>query len=467
MKPAAPASGANSVSHITREALEHPLTLGGKLAYGCGDLSSNLVWGLMVSFLMYYYTDIYVIPAAVVAWLLLVPRVVDAFCDPLFGYLVDRSGGRHVIRLMGFLAVPFGLMAFFCFLPLPLTGTAKIVWACGTYLILGIVYSAINTPYGALSNMMAINTRERVALNVFRMGGCQLGQFIIASATLPAIAWAGGSSSLHAQQLGMTYVAGAIGVAAAILWLVTSGGCRVRRPLPYEQHSLRQLTSVLVTNRRLHLSNALTYLNFTVFCAQGGLAIHYTRFILHRPASDAALLLTCTTIAAFTGVALVSLLTRRFGVRHTYLGLLVWQAANLLLMLFFSESFPIILVATALNFLASGPLSPLCLAMLSEAVDEGRDKTGVAAAGLAFAFNTLVGKLAAGMAGFAIATFLAWGHYSPTLVSADANLEWWLKAGFIGLPLCAVGLAFFLMLLSRRDEQTLSPAAASSQALGT
>ena len=30
-----------------------------KIAYGCGDAASNMMWGMTSSYLMYYYTDIY------------------------------------------------------------------------------------------------------------------------------------------------------------------------------------------------------------------------------------------------------------------------------------------------------------------------------------------------------------------------------------------------------------------------
>lgn len=423
-----------------------------KLAYGSGDLASNLVWGLLVSFLMYYYTDIYGIPAAAAAWLLLVPRALDAVCDPLFGYLVDRSAGRFVVPAMRFLAIPFGLLAFLCFWPLALPEADKILWAGITYLLLGVVYSAINTPYGVLSNMMAMTSRERISLNTFRLGGCQLGQLLVAGAVLPGITWAGGGSGIAAQQAGITVVAAVVGAASALLWLATARGCRIRRQLPAEKHSLRSLFGILAVNRRWHLSSALTFLNFLVFCSQGGLAVHFTRLMLHHPARDASLVLACETAPAFIGVALTPMITRLLGFRRAYLALLAWQAASLLVMILFRNNFPLFLVVLALQFVAVGPVSPLCLSIVSEAVDEGRARTGVAAAGLAFSCNTLIGKLAAGFAGFMASSFLAFGHYKATLEAADADLAWWLTAGFIGIPLASVILAAVLVVLSRPDQ---------------
>lgn len=439
-------------------AAEDGLSTRQKLAYGSGDLASNLVWGLLISFLMYYYTDIYGLPAAVAAWLLLVPRVLDAVCDPMFGYVVDRTAGRYVVPTMRFLAIPFGLLAFLCFWPLALPQTEKILWAGITYLLLGVVYSAINTPYGVLSNMMAVTSRERISLNTFRLGGCQLGQLLVAGAVLPGITWAGGGSGIAAQRVGITVVAAVVGAVSALLWLATSRGCRIRRQLPLEKHSLRTLFSILVVNRRWHLSNALTFLNFVVFCSEGGLAVHFTRLMLHHPARDASLMLACETAPAFIGVALTPMLTGRLGLRRTYLVLLAWQAACLLSMILFRNSYPLFLAVLALQFVAVGPVSPLCLSIVSEAVDEGRARTGVAAAGLAFSYNTLIGKLAAGIAGFLASSFLAFGHYTATLAAADADLAWWLTAGFIGIPLACVVLAAVLVFLSRADDTASSNA---------
>jgi len=244
-------------------------------------------------------------------------------------------------------------------------------------------------------------------------------------------------------------------VTSALLWLATSQGCRIRRQLPAERHSLRTLFRILAVNGRWHLSSALTFLNFLLFCSEGGLAVHFTRLMLHHPARDASLMLVCETAAGFTGVALTPMITGRLGFRHAYLMLLAWQAACLLFMFLFRNSFPLFLAALALQFAAVGPISPLCLSIVSEAIDEGRARTGVAAAGLAFSFNTLIGKLAAGVAGFLASNFLAFGNYHPAMEAADANLSWWLTAGFIGIPLACVVLAAALVVLSRPDKNAL------------
>jgi GPH family glycoside/pentoside/hexuronide:cation symporter len=207
-----------------------------------------------------------------------------------------------------------------------------------------------------------------------------------------------------------------------------------------------------MTNRRWHLANALTFLNFMVFCTQGGMAIHYTRFVLHKPAEYASFILTAPLAAAFIGAISVSRLTARFGIRRTYLVLMVWEMVCQCVIFMSGDDFAVTLAAMIVQYLAVGAVSPLCFSILSEAVDQRRARTGVAAAGLAFSINALVGKVSAGIAGFAIASFLAWGDYRSGLEVAGPELVTWLKAGFIGLPTLAVVLAFLIAFPSADDR---------------
>ena len=419
-----------------------------KLAYGAGDLSSNLMWGMTLSYLMYYYTDIYRLPAATVAWVLLIPRSLDAFLDPLCGYIIDRTSGKYVKRWIGWLAVPFGIFAFACFLPLPLSDTGKFIWALLTYIVFGAVYSGINTPYGVLSTMMTNTPQERVNLNAFRMVGCQSGQLIIAALTLPAARFLAGGDDLTHRQFGFAAYCGILSVAGALLWIVTARNTHIRQPFPSEKHKLSTLLSALWRNGHWHVCNILTFMNFIVFCSEYGLAIHYTRFVLHRPASDAALLLTIATASAVIGAMLVPALTARFKVRPSFSILLVFQLLNFAVMFAAGDHFAVFLAAFALQSLGVGAVSPLCYTLLGEAIDHGRESNGIAAAGLAYSINTLVSKVAVGATGFALASLLVWGHYAPELAVQSPELTAWLKFGFIGLPSTAICVALAALVYS-------------------
>jgi Na+/melibiose symporter-like transporter len=74
-----------------------------KTAYALGDLASNLIWATTLTYIVYFYTDIYRIPAGYVAAILLLCRVANALIDPLIGIAIDRRHG-HGERARPFLA---------------------------------------------------------------------------------------------------------------------------------------------------------------------------------------------------------------------------------------------------------------------------------------------------------------------------------------------------------------------------
>ena len=136
-----------------------------KIGYGLGDMASALVWQTATLFLAYFYTDVFGLPAAIMGTMFLVVRVVDAFVDPCIGALVDRTQTRHG-RFRPWLlwfAIPFGVSCLITFYVPDAGATAKIVYACVTYAILSLIYSAINVPYCAMPGALTLDPRERLS----------------------------------------------------------------------------------------------------------------------------------------------------------------------------------------------------------------------------------------------------------------------------------------------------------------
>jgi GPH family glycoside/pentoside/hexuronide:cation symporter len=200
------------------------------------------------------------------------------------------------------------------------------------------------------------------------------------------------------------------------------------------------------------------FLNFLVFCSQFALAIHYTRFILHREAATAGLLLTTASLGSVVGAVVTPMLTKRLGIRRTYGLMLVCELVALTVMLAAGGDFAQFVTAFTLQNVCVGVLSPLCYAMLAEAIDDGEAKTGVASPGLAYSVNSLVTKVAVGVAGFITATLLVWGHYRPDVQVGGPALTFWLKAGFIGVPCSSICLAMLTLCLWPSDAPASSKA---------
>ena len=71
------------------------LSLGEKIGYSLGDLSANLVFQTLVTYLAYFYTDIYGLKNNDASIIILIVGLTAAFLfNPIIGELADRTRSR-------------------------------------------------------------------------------------------------------------------------------------------------------------------------------------------------------------------------------------------------------------------------------------------------------------------------------------------------------------------------------------
>ena len=62
--------------------------------YAIGDMGINLYFMSAMTYLLFFYTDVYGLSAEVAAGVFLFARIVDAVTDPIMGFLADRTRTR-------------------------------------------------------------------------------------------------------------------------------------------------------------------------------------------------------------------------------------------------------------------------------------------------------------------------------------------------------------------------------------
>ena len=163
------------------------LTWGSKFAYGSADLGISLVTASIQFFLLFYYTDILGIDAALAGTALMVGKVTwDMINDPLFGYFSDRTRSRWGRRkpFMLFGAIPFGLTIWLMFsLPPGMTGVTAFLAVLGSFLLVDTAQTLVSVPYYALSAELTYDYDERTSLISIRMIFTVLGYILGAAAT--------------------------------------------------------------------------------------------------------------------------------------------------------------------------------------------------------------------------------------------------------------------------------------------
>ena len=135
-----------------------------KIGYGLGDAAAGgITWKVMSIAFPFFFTNIFGLTVADAGALMLLARLFDVVTDPLMGALADRTKSRWGTYRpwLIFGAIPLGLV-FALLLYTPDLGPAgRRAYAYALYLLMMVVYTAVNVPYGSLLGVMTDDSNER------------------------------------------------------------------------------------------------------------------------------------------------------------------------------------------------------------------------------------------------------------------------------------------------------------------
>ncbi|MBN1380179.1 MAG: MFS transporter [Deltaproteobacteria bacterium] len=123
-----------------------------KLGYGFGDMGNSLILNLKSIYMLYFWTDVFGISAAVAGTIFLFVRIWDGINDPMMGYIADHTRSRwgRYRPYLFFGALPLGIVAVLTFTVPEMSNAGKIAWAAATYTILGMAATVTGVPYNAM-----------------------------------------------------------------------------------------------------------------------------------------------------------------------------------------------------------------------------------------------------------------------------------------------------------------------------
>ncbi len=155
---------ANQEAHVT--APEDRIPFGQKLIYGCGAFVNNTL-AAGVSTLTNVLIVVLGMDPRLVGWITAIPRVLDAFTDPLMGYISDKTKSRYGRRrpyIFGG-AICAGILFFALWqLPLGQSTTYYVVYFLGVSLVFFCFYTVFATPWVALGYELTPDYHERTRL---------------------------------------------------------------------------------------------------------------------------------------------------------------------------------------------------------------------------------------------------------------------------------------------------------------
>lgn len=253
-----------------------------KIGYSLGDLAANLIFQTLMTFLAFFYTDVYKIPASYASSIIFAGGMIGAFFNPVMGVIADRTQTRwgKFRPWILWTSVPFGAIALMAFSTPDLGQQGKLIYAFVTYVLLVVIYSANNLPYAALSGVLTGNMQERNSLSAYRFVAVMIAQFIIQALLLPLVLILGDGDKAEGFRSAMAIFS----VTGIVFFLITFFTTRERIvPKPEQRSSVLEDLGDLVKNRPWLVMLVVTILVFVTLALKGGSYIYYFQYYLSEP----------------------------------------------------------------------------------------------------------------------------------------------------------------------------------------
>lgn len=244
-----------------------------KIGYSLGDLAANLVFQTLVTYLAYYYTDIYGLTAGKASAIMFIVGMVAAFgFNPIIGALADRTTtkwGKFRPWIL-WTAVPLGVMSVLAFTKF--SDKPGVAYAVITYTLLLFLYAANNLPYGALSGVITGDMKERNSMSAYRFVAVMFAQFFVQVFMLPIIETVGNGNKAEGISKLMIWLA-LIGTAMLLVTFFTTKERIV--PKAEQKTSIKVDLADLGKNRPWFIMLLLTTLVFITLAMKGGAYVYY------------------------------------------------------------------------------------------------------------------------------------------------------------------------------------------------
>ncbi|ORY20100.1 putative sugar/Na+ simporter [Neocallimastix californiae] len=129
-----------------------------RIGYGLGDCAQNLIYQVVAGYCAFFYSDVYIVgnntkeSSSIAGTIMTTARIIDVIWDPFVGAFVDKHNPRLEVVL----------------------STQAV-----TYVLLQMLYTCVNVPYGALNASLTRDTHEITMLTSIRMVCANIGGFFV------------------------------------------------------------------------------------------------------------------------------------------------------------------------------------------------------------------------------------------------------------------------------------------------
>lgn len=446
--------------------LSNKLRLKEKIAYGFGEVGTSMFVKLFSMYLMFFYTDVFGISAALVGSMFFITKIWSAAFDPFVGILSDRTetGWGKFRPYLLWIAVPFGIMGVLTFTTPSYTESGKAIYAFVTYSLMMLVYSMISVPYVSLLGVMSADGKERTSLASFRYVFAFGGGLLVLALTEPLVDILSKlqNGTVNVRQ-GWQLTAVVFALIAVMLFMFSFSWTR-ERIMPVTKTSLKKDLIDLLTNMPWFLllcaGTAAIFFN----SIRDGAAIYYFKYYVQGQSafSISAIKLTITLSSLYfvvgqaaniAGVILAKPISASIGKKYTFFYAMLFATVFSIAFYWLDRNnITMIFVFQFLISVSAGIIFPLIWSMYADAADYSEWKTGRRATGLIFSTSSMSQKFGLMLGGSLAGWLLGYYGFKANVVQTDAAQNG-IKMMLSFIPAIGTFLGGFFMLIYPLNEK--------------
>ena len=390
----------------------------GYFSYGFGQCFS---YGLLGSFILFFYTDILGISALAASTIFLIARVWDAVNDPMVAGFMDtrRTKSGKFKGYLKFAPLFVVISTILCFFSPDLAIQWKVLYAAITYILWGTVYTVSDIPFWSVSAVITNDPQTRTSLVTAANLGVFAGIGMVGS-LVPLLVGLFGQESLADG-----YFIAVILIMIAGYAFMMFGATTIRErvePSAGEKVTMKDVFRNLLVNRHLFKMLAIFFLNLFMNIVNG--IILY--FFIYNMGNEGLMSIygLMGTFAAL-GFFLIPNLTKKFRKKDLLAGIIVLDiVVRIVFFMTGYENVPMLLVMLMLTQLFHASLGPVMSSMIAETIEYSEVKTGWRCEAITFSGQTFMGKLSAAIAGSLTGLILiAIGYVPEAAVQSPGTLN--------------------------------------------
>jgi len=427
-----------------------------RMTFGLGTLGRDMVYSLISMFLIFYLTDVLVLPTSTLWWIFGIitgARVFDAVTDPIMGVIVDNTRSRFG-KFKPWIAIGMVLTPILTVLLFTdfsaLSAPVFIVLFAVLYVLWGIAYTAHDIPYWSMLPSLSVNQKEREKIGAIARICANIGLFIVVAGIVP-ITQALSSAVGGLPQAYMLFAIIVCAIMVAGLCVTLLG---VKEPqvvtAPHQATPLREMLRVIYKNDQL-LTVAVAMSLFMIgYITTVTFGIYFFEYD-YGDADMFPVFAVILGVSQVVALAVFPLFTKRFKRRALFMAAMALVIAGYLIF-FFSPSGHVatmvfIGLAGVLLFVGQAFMQVLMLMFLTDSVDYGHWKLGKRNESISFSLQPFINKMGGAVGTGIVGAVIILSGIQDAETAADVTREGLLmmRGAMLLLPMILIGISFFIV----------------------